>query len=317
MEKRKLGNSSMEITRIGLGAWAIGGAWTYGWGPQDDAESIKTIHEALDRGVNWIDTAAAYGLGHSEEVVARAVGERREKPFVFTKCGIVWDENETISRTIQGDSIRREIESSLKRLDTDVIDLYQIHWPTPDEKVEEGWATLAKLRDEGKVRFIGVSNFSSEQLERAGRIAPVTSLQPPYSLVRREAEKELLPYCLKNGIGIIVYSPMASGLLTGKMTEQRVRNLHRTDWRRNNPEFQPPRLERNLRLAVLLGDIGRAHGRTAGETAIAWALKNPAVTGAIVGMRRPDQVEGVIHAADYEFSEEDVKRIEDFVNDNP
>jgi len=317
MDKRKLGNSTMEISRIGFGAWAIGGVWTYGWGPQDDAESVKTIHEALDRGVNWIDTAAAYGLGHSEEVVGKALRERPDRPFVFTKCGIVWDEKNNVSNTIEGASIRREIEASLKRLDVDAIDLYQIHWPRPDDKVEEGWTTLAKLRDEGKVRFIGVSNFSREQLERAGRIAPVTSLQPPYSLINREAEKEILPYCLDNGIGVIVYSPMASGLLSGKMTEQRVQNLHHTDWRRNSSAFQPPRLARNLRLASLLGDIGNAHGRTAGEVAIAWTLKNPAVTAAIVGMRRPDQVEGVIHAADAELSDGDMKRIEDFIQSNP
>ena len=317
MDKRKLGNSTMEISRIGFGAWAIGGVWTYGWGPQDDAESVKTIHEALDRGVNWIDTAAAYGLGHSEEVVGKALRERSDKPFVFTKCGIVWDEENNVSNTIEGESIRREIEASLKRLDVDVIDLYQIHWPRPDDKVEEGWTTLAKLRDEGKVRFIGVSNFSQEQLERAGRIAPVTSLQPPYSLINRDAEKVILPYCLNNGIGVIVYSPMASGLLSGKMTEQRVQNLHHTDWRRNSPAFQPPRLARNLRLAALLGDMGNAYGRTAGEMAIAWTLKNPAVTAAIVGMRRPDQVQGVIHAADVGLSDVDLRQIEDFVQSNP
>jgi aryl-alcohol dehydrogenase-like predicted oxidoreductase len=317
MDKRKLGNSTMEISRIGFGAWAIGGVWTYGWGPQDDAESIKTIHEALDRGVNWIDTAAAYGLGHSEEVVGKALQERSDKPFVFTKCGIVWDEKNTVSNTIEGTSIRREIEASLKRLNVDVIDLYQIHWPKPDDKVEEGWTTLAKLRDEGKVRFIGVSNFSQEQLERAGRVAPVTSLQPPYSLINREVENEILPYCLENSIGVIVYSPMASGLLSGKMTEQRVQNLHHTDWRRNSPAFQPPRLARNLRLASLLGEIGNTYGRTAGEVAIAWTLKNPAVTAAIVGMRRPDQVQGVIHAADVELSDSDLRRIEDFVQTNP
>jgi aryl-alcohol dehydrogenase-like predicted oxidoreductase len=307
----------MEITRIGVGAWAIGGVWSYGWGPQDDQESVRTIHEALDRGVNWIDTAAAYGLGHSEEVVARAVGERTEKPYVFTKCGILWDDQGAVNKHISGDSIRREIEWSLKRLDVDTIDLYQIHWPVPDENIEEAWSAMAKLKEQGKVRFIGVSNFSVDQLERARGIAPVTSLQPPFSLIKRGVEKQELPYCLDNGIGVIVYSPMFSGMLSGKMSEERVMNMHETDWRKTHPEFQAPRLKRNLNLAALLGEIGEEYGATAGEVAISWTLKNPAVTAAIVGMRRPGQVEGVIHAADIELSQDDLKRIEAFLKEHP
>ena len=288
MNVKQLGNSDLNITPVGFGAWAIGGAgYEWGWGAQDDADSIAVIHEALDAGVNWIDTAAVYGLGHSEEVVARALEGVRRRPYVFTKCGMVWDENRQISNRLKADSIRRECEASLRRLRVDCIDLYQIHWPKPAEDVEEGWAMMAALQKEGKVRWIGVSNFDVDQLRQAQAIAPVTSLQPPYSLVKRQVEDEILPFCFHRHIGVIVYSPMASGLLTGAMTRERVAALPADDWRRRNPDYQEPLLSRNLRLVRLLTAIGRSHGRAPAEVAVAWVLRHPAVTGAIVARGGP------------------------------
>jgi aryl-alcohol dehydrogenase-like predicted oxidoreductase len=317
METRQLGNSDLRITSIGFGAWAIGGEWKYGWGPQNEKDSIDTIHLALDRGINWIDTAAVYGLGASEEAVGKAVAERKEKPYLFTKCSMVWDEEGKVSNSLRADSVKREAEASLRRLGVDVIDLYQIHWPRHEEALEEGWQALVDLRDEGKVRHIGVSNFNVEQLKRIEGIAPVTSLQPPYSLIARDVEDAILPYCRVRSIGVIVYSPMGSGLLTGAMTRERVQNLHHTDWRRGSPNFQEPRLTRHLKLVEILKEIGRQYGRTAGEIAVAWTLKNPAVTAAIVGMRRPEQVDGVIHAADVKLKDDDIERIEAFIRENP
>jgi len=317
VKTQKLGNSDMEITRIGLGAWAIGGEWRYGWGPQDERDSIETIHRALDMGINWIDTAAAYGTGNSEKVVGKAVKALPKKPYIFTKCSLVWDDAGKISGVLKADSVRREAEASLRRLDVDAIDLYQIHWPNPDPDVEEGWQTLADLRKEGKVRYIGVSNFNVGQMKRAQKIAAITSLQPPYSLINRRAESELLPYCREQGIGVINYSPMGSGILTGKMTAERVADMADTDWRKGNPEFNEPRLSRHLELVSLLKDIGDRQGRTCAEVAIAWTLLNPAVTAAIVGMRRPDQVGGVIRAPEVVITGEDVERIEAFVGRNP
>ncbi|ADN03017.1 aldo/keto reductase [Spirochaeta thermophila] len=317
MEKRRLGNSDMEITRIGLGAWAIGGSWRWGWGPQDERDSIATIHKALDMGINWIDTAPAYGLGVSEEVIGKALKERSDRPYIFTKCGIIWDEAGNARQYISRKTILKEIDESLQRLKVDVIDLYQIHWPTPDDRIEEAWETLAELKEKGKVRYIGVSNFSVAQMERAARIAPITSLQPPYSLLRREIEKEILPYCAEHGIGVIVYSPMGSGLLTGKMTRERIARLPDDDWRRNSDEFNEPRLSRNLALVEILKEIAERHGCTPGEVAIAWVLRHPAVTGAIVGMRRPDQVDGVIHAPEVSLDEDDISRLERFLTENP
>ncbi len=262
MQTRQLGKTGMQITRIGLGTWAIGGGqWEFAWGPQDDRESIDTIHRALDLGINWIDTAAVYGLGRSEEIVGQAI-KGRERPYIFTKCSMIWDENRKVSHSLKADSIRREAENSLKRLDIDVIDLYQIHWPDPEPEIEEGWSTLAALKKEGKVRHIGVSNFNVEQMRRAEKIAPVETLQPPYSLIDRDVEKEILPYCQQNTIGVIVYSPMASGLLTGRMTPERIAHLPDDDWRKRNPEYQEPRLSRNLMLAELLADIGKQHNVT-------------------------------------------------------
>jgi len=311
MTTKRLGNSDMELTPIGIGAWAIGGGgWKFGWGPQDDAESVAAIHAALDHGVNWIDTAAVYGLGHSEEVVARALAGRGNRPYVFTKCSRVWDDAGEIGSSLTADSIRRECEGSLRRLAVDTIDLYQIHWPMPEPDVEEGWATLANLREEGKVRWIGVSNFSELQMEHCGAIAPVTSLQPPYSAISPEVGQETLPYCVQRGIGAIVYSPMKSGLLTGSMTKERVAAFPSDDFRRNALAFQEPNLSRNLKLAGLMQEIGVRHGRSAGEVAIAWTLHNPAVTAAIVGMRSAAQVEGVIGAMEFRLSAGEMDEIE-------
>ncbi|MGD0497475.1 MAG: aldo/keto reductase [Bryobacteraceae bacterium] len=313
MEKKRLGNSDMHLTPIGIGAWAMGGGgWTFGWGPQDDDESIAAIHAALDGGVNWIDTAAVYGLGHSEEVVARALAGTSSRPYVFSKCERVWDENRKIGGSLKAESVRRECENSLRRLKRDTIDLYQIHWPEPDADIEEGWTEVAKLKEEGKVRWIGVSNFNVRQLERCRAIAPVTSLQPPYSAISPEVEEELLPYCQRHGIGVIVYSPMKSGLLTGGMTRERVAAFPEDDFRRRAPAFQEPQLSRNLELAELMRRIGARHGRTAGEVAIAWTLRHPAVTAAIVGMRSAAQVKGVIGALEFRLSAEEIAEIDAF-----
>jgi aryl-alcohol dehydrogenase-like predicted oxidoreductase len=313
MQKKRLGNSDLELTAIGVGAWAMGGSgWAFAWGAQDDRESIEAIHAALDAGVNWIDTAAVYGLGHSEEVVAKALAGRSNRPYVFTKCARTWTEQRQIVKCIKAGSIRRECEESLRRLQVEVIDLYQMHWPEPDEDVEEGWSELAKLRQEGKVRWIGVSNFSVAQMKRAQAIAPITSLQPPYSAISPEVEQEHFPYCLANGIGVLAYSPMKSGLLTGKMTKERVAALPEDDFRRRAPAFQEPALDRNLALADLMAKIGRRHGRSAGEVAIAWVLRHPAVTAAIVGMRSAAQAHGVLGALEFRLGAEEIAEIDAF-----
>jgi aryl-alcohol dehydrogenase-like predicted oxidoreductase len=280
-------------------------------GPQNDRDSIPAIHAALDHGLNWVDTAALYGLGHSEEMVARALKGRTPRPYVFTKCERVWDDRGAIGTCLKAASVRRECEDSLRRLQTDSIDLYQIHWPEPDEDIEEGWTELARLEEEGKVRYIGVSNFSVAQMKRAQAIAPITSLQPPYSIVTREIEDEILPFTRRNKIGVIVYSPMSAGLLTGAMTRERVANLAAEDWRRNLPNFQEPLLSRNLKLVEPLREIGRRHGRTPGEVAIAWTLHHPAVTGAIVGFRSAKQVSGIIGAATFRLLPNEVTEIEE------
>jgi aryl-alcohol dehydrogenase-like predicted oxidoreductase len=311
METRQLGNSDLHVTPIGIGAWAIGGGgWNGSMGPQDDADSIPAIHAALEQGLNWIDTAALYGLGHSEVMIARALKGRTPRPYVFTKCERVWDANGKIGASLKAESIRGECEGSLRRLQTDIIDLYQIHWPELDEDIEEGWTELTRLQQAGKVRYIGVSNFSVSQMKRAQAIAPITSLQPPYSIVTREIEKEILPYAAQNNIGVIVYSPMSAGLLTGAMTRERVANFTAEDWRRNLPNFREPLLSRNLELVEQLRAIGRRHGRTPGEVAIAWTLHNPAVTGAIVGFRSVKQLTGIIGAAEFRLSLEEMGEIE-------
>jgi aryl-alcohol dehydrogenase-like predicted oxidoreductase len=314
MQTKQLGNSDMHITPIGIGAWAMGGGgWAFAWGPQGDDDSVSAIHAALDAGLNWIDTAAVYGLGHSEEVVARALKGRSRKPFVFTKCERVWNERREIGKSLKADSIRREVEASLRRLQLDTIDLYQIHWPEPEEDIEEGWTAMAQLQREGKVRWIGVCNFNVAQLRRAQAIAPITSLQPPYSIISPEIEEAVLPYTQANGIGVIVYSPMKSGLLSGAMTRERIAAMPSDDFRQRTPQFQEPLLTRNLELAELLRAIGWRHGRTSGEVAIAWTLRHPAVTAAIVGMRSANQVEGVIGAAEFRLSAEEVREIADFL----
>ncbi len=313
METRRLGDSDLFITPVGNGAWAIGGpGWEYAWGPQRDEDSLAAIVRTLEFGVNWIDTAAVYGLGHSEEIVARALaGWAGKRPHVFTKCGLVWDAHGRLSRTLTASSVRRECEDSLRRLKVDTIDLYQVHWPPEnDAELEKGWTELAALKREGKARWIGVSNFSVEQMRRARTIAPVTSLQPPYSLVRRGVEAEVLPFCRKEGIGVIVYAPMASGLLTGAMTRERALGLPADDWRRRSPEFNEPNLTRNLALVERLRVVGKRHGRSPGEAAIAWTLRNAAVTGAIVGARSAAQAEGVMRAAELRLGQPDIAEIE-------
>ncbi|NJR50864.1 MAG: aldo/keto reductase [Leptolyngbyaceae cyanobacterium CSU_1_3] len=314
MQTKQFGNSDLNLTPIGFGAWAIGGSgWEFAWGHQEDQESIAAIHRATDLGVNWIDTAAIYGLGHSEEVVGRALKGRSDRPYVFTKGSMVWNEKGEIARSLKADSIRNEVEASLRRLQIDTIDLYQIHWPNPDFEIEEGWSTLAKLQAEGKIRYIGVSNFSVEQMRRIQKVAPITSLQPPYSLVRRDIEDEILPFCQKNNIGVIVYSPMQSGLLAGSMIPERIAQMPDDDWRKRNAQFQEPLLSRNLKLVEILRKIGQGHDRSPGEVAIAWTLNNPAVTAAIVGGRNAQQVEGVMGAADFDLTEEALNEIEGFL----
>lgn len=311
MEQRVLGNSDLSISVLGIGAWAMGGGnWKFAWGPQDDGDSIAAIHTALDAGVNWIDTAAVYGLGHAELVVGEAVKERSDKPLIFTKCARVWDENREIGKRLKRDSVMKECEDSLTRLGVDVIDLYQIHWPEPDEEIEEGWEACARLKEQGKVRWIGVSNFSVSQMERIAPIAPITSLQPPYNMLVRDIEKEQLPYCERNGIGVIGYSPMRSGLLTGKMTAERIAAMPADDHRQHVPDFQEPRLSRNLALVELLREIGNEHDASPGEVAIAWTLRHPAITGAIVGMRTAAQARGVLGAASLKLDAQELSRIE-------
>ena len=316
MKISQLGTSDLWLTPIGFGAWAVGGNnWAYSWGPQDDNASIAAIHKAIDLGMNWIDTAAVYGLGHSEEIVGKAVKESSVKPFIFTKCGMVWNEKREIKRTLK--QIRQEVEGSLRRLQVHTIDLYQIHWPVEGEDSLEAWATMAELQKEGKVRYIGVSNFSTSEMERCLTVARITSLQPPYSMINRSVEAEILPYCLEHNIGVINYSPQHSGLLTGAMTKERVANLAPDDFRRNAKNYQEPYLTRNLAIADLLKQIGARHGVSAGVIAIAWTLANPAITGAIVGGRNPEQVEGVWPAAKFHLTHDELQEIREYLEAHP
>jgi aryl-alcohol dehydrogenase-like predicted oxidoreductase len=316
MDKRQLGNSDLRLSPIGFGAWAIGGGdWAFAWGPQDDNDSIAAIHKALDLGINWIDTAAVYGLGHSEEIVGKAIKTSSHKPYVFTKSSMVWNEKREITNSLK--QIRREVEDSLRRLQVDAIDLYQVHWPKPDEELEEGWTAMAELQREGKVRWIGVSNFSVSQMERAIKIAPITSNQPPYSMLNRAVEAEILPFCQKHHIGTINYAPMHSGLLTGAMTKERVAAFPQDDFRRNAKNYQEPLLSRNLAVADFLKTVGTRHNVTAGVIAIAWTLHNPAITAAIVGGRNAKQVEGVIPAANFRLTEAEYAEINAFLVAHP
>jgi len=312
MRTRKLGYTDLHLTTVGLGTWAIGGSWQWGWGSQDDAESIAAIRHALDLGVNWIDTAPAYGLGHSEEIVGRAIAGRRDEILIATKCGMVWDEGSTSAyRQLNAESVRAECEASLGRLNVEVIDLYQIHWPTTDEDIEEAWATIADLVQEGKIRYAGVSNFSVAQLQRLQPIHPVASLQPPYSMIARGVEEELLAYCAANDIGLIVYSPMQTGLLTGKYTRERIASLPEDDWRKHfSDHFQEPALSANLELVEALRPIAQRQGRTVAQLAVAWVLHRPEVTAAIVGARRPSQIEQTAPAGDWVLSAEDIAEID-------
>ena len=312
LERVRFGRTDLRITRLGFGAWAVGGGdWKFGWGPQDDAESIAAIRRAIDGGINWIDTAAVYGFGHSEEVVAKALDGMGDRPYVFTKCGQVEAGDGTARDDISRASIVAECEASLRRLRVEAIDLYQIHWPTDEiAEIDEGWAAMAELQKAGKVRHIGVSNFNVEELERAEKIHPVETLQPPYSLVKRDVEAAILPYCGEHDLGVIVYAPMQSGLLTGSMTRERARDLPDNDWRKNNDEFREPKLSKNLELVERLRAVGARHGRSPGETAIAWTLHNPYVTAAIVGGRSAKQVEGTLGAASFRLDDADVAEIE-------
>ena len=309
----ELGRTGLQITRIGFGAWAIGGGgWEFGWGPQDDAASIAAIERAIELGINWIDTAAGYGFGRSEEVVGRALRNLsgQERPLVFTKCSLLEGPEGRVVRKLKRDSILREAEDSLRRLGVDAIDLYQIHWPIPEEDIEEGWSALAELKEQGMVRHIGVSNFDVAQLERIRPIAPIETLQPPYSLVARDVEDDVLPYAERTGIGVIVYSPMGSGLLTGAMSRQRIAGLPDDDWRKTAPDFQDPKLSGHLALVERLKVVAGRHGTTPGAVAVAWTLRNPAVDAAIVGFRRPDQLEGIVPAHALALTDEDVAVIE-------
>jgi aryl-alcohol dehydrogenase-like predicted oxidoreductase len=307
----QLGQTGLEITRVGLGAWAIGGGnWEFGWGPQDDDESIAAIHHALAQGVNWIDTAAAYGFGRSEQIVGRALDGLAERPYVFTKCSLLEGPDRTVTHSLKRDSILREAEASLTRLGVEAIDLYQIHWPIPVQDIAEGWAALAELKDEGLVRHIGVSNFDAEQLRRIQQIAPVETLQPQYSLIERGAEREILPLAERERIGVIVYSPMGSGMLTGGMTRERVERLPEDDWRKHDPRFNEPQLSRNLDLVARLQVVADRHDTTPGAIAVAWTLRNPAIGGAIVGFRRPDQVAPILTAASLDLTNQDIADIE-------
>lgn len=312
MRTKELGKSGLALTRIGLGTWAIGGAdWQFGWGSQDDRDSIATIHEALDLGINWIDTAAVYGLGHSEEVVGQAVAGRRDKLIIATKCGRLTDPgSSTIVSRLKAASVRKELEGSLRRLKTDYIDLYQIHWPDPDPDIEEGWAEIAKAAREGKVRYAGVSNFNPEQMRRIQKIHPIASLQPPYSMLRRDVEEEVLPFCAANGIGVICYSPMQMGLLTGAFTRERAASLPKDDVRARNALFTEPAFSRNLALVEELRPLAKKNGRSLAELAVAWVLRRTEVTAAIVGGRKPGQVAEIAGAADWELSPEDTAEVE-------
>ena len=310
MDVRKLGYTDLELTTVGLGTWAMGGPWLYGWGPQDDDEAIDAILTALEKGINWVDTAPIYGLGHSEELVGKALKQTKQKPLIATKCGLLWSEQNQRIPCLESQSIRDECHTSLKKLGVDVIDLYQMHWPQPDEDIEEGWGEMAKLAEEGKVRYIGVSNYNVEQIKRVRKIAPVASLQPPYSMLHREVEDELLSYCAENNIGVVAYSPMQRGLLTGKFSQERLEALASDDHRRNSPDFLEPEFTATLQFVDELRPIAERNGRTLAQLAISWVLRRPEVTSAIVGARRPEQIVETSAESGWNLSREDIDEIE-------
>jgi aryl-alcohol dehydrogenase-like predicted oxidoreductase len=310
MRTRKLGNTDLELTAIGLGTWAIGGPWQFGWGPQDDADSIRTILAAVDAGINWIDTAPIYGCGQSELVVGLALREMSDKPLIATKCGLRWNDKREKVNCLDHDSIIKECEDSLKRLGVEVIDLYQMHWPQPEGQLEEGWEAMAMLVRQGKVRYIGVSNFSLEQLQRVAAIHPPASLQPPYSMLRRDIEKELVPYCGQNNIGIVAYSPMQKGLLTGKFSKEHLATLAPDDHRLNDPDFSGVKFEKNLAIVEAIKSIAERNGKTVAQLAIAWVLRKEEVTAAIVGARKQEQIQETVQAGDWILCDDDVTEIE-------
>jgi len=313
MQKRQLGNTDLKLTTVGLGTWAMGGPWQFGWGPQDDDEAIAAIIKALELGINWIDAAPAYGLGHSEELIKKALEQTNAKPIIATKCGLLWNEKKEKVPCLKAESIREECHASLKRLNIDVIDLYQMHWPEPEEDLEQGWEEMAKLKDEGKVRYIGVSNCNVEQLKRIAKIARPVSLQPPYSMLHREVEEELLGYCAENNMGVVAYSPMQRGLLTGKFNQERLSGLALDDHRRRSPDFHEPKFTATLQLVDQLRPIAERNGRTLAQLAIAWVLRRPENTAAIVGARRPSQIEETAPASDFKLSKEDIEEIEELL----
>ncbi|MBN1975454.1 MAG: aldo/keto reductase [Sedimentisphaerales bacterium] len=315
MQKRKLGKTDLELTTVGLGTWAMGGPWEFGWGPQDDNEAIGAIIAAMEAGINWIDTAPAYGLGHSEELIAQALKQSRYKPIVATKCGILWNEKKQKITCLKKESIRQECINSLKRLNVEVIDLYQMHWPDPDADVEEGWAEMLKLLEEGKVRYLGVSNFNVRQLERVRKMGTVSSLQPPYSMLHRDVENELLKYCARHEIGVIAYSPMQRGLLTGKFNAGYLKTLAPDDHRLRIADFQEPRFSAALELVEHLKKIAKRSNRTCAQLAVSWVLRRPEVTAAIVGARKPEQILETSPASDWNLSKSDIKEIEKLLNE--
>jgi aryl-alcohol dehydrogenase-like predicted oxidoreductase len=315
MQKRQLGYTDLKLTTVGLGTWAMGGPWQFGWGPQDDGDAIAAILTALEEGINWIDTAPVYGCGHSEELVGKALKQTSQKPFIATKCGLLWNNKREKVSCLKAKSIHKECEASLKRLGIDIIDLYQMHWPEPDKDVERAWEEMARLAEDGKVRYIGASNFNIEQLNRIRRIAPIASLQPPYSMLNREVEDELLGYCAENNIGVVVYSPMQRGLLTGKFSQERLASLPLDDHRRRMLEFQEPQFSATLQLVDKLRPIAKRSGRTLAQLAISWVLRRSEVTTAIVGARRPDQVAETAAASSWTLSQEDIKEIEQLLTE--
>jgi len=310
MKRRKLGRTDMELTTVGLGTWAMGGPWQFGWGPQDDGQAVEAVLAGLDAGINWIDTAAVYGLGHSEELVGRALRQSRHRPYIATKCGLLWNDKKEKVNCLEPESIARECDASLERLGVDTIDLYQMHWPDPDEGIEAGWEAMARLVDQGKVRYIGVSNYSVAQLERIAKIHPPVSLQPPYSMLHRQIEDELLGYCAENEIGVVAYSPMQRGLLTGQFSHERLAQLAPDDHRLKHPDFQGQQFEATLALVERLKEIARRSGHTCAQLAISWVLRRPEVTAAIVGARRPDQIAETVQASDWDLSDSEIEEIE-------